>query len=488
MKSVQFFGYGVAGKSLPVTAQRRLNCYYEIKADGDKQAIVVFGTPGESIFSDQSDAGGAVRGMHNFVSKNLLFCIIGNILFEINATGTATNRGSITPGTGIVPMEDNGTQLLILDGTKGWIYNTSTTTLTQIADPDFPQNATTVIFDSSYFLVDNPAVNGQFQKSASYDGTAWDPTDLGNMYSSSNQLNLLYALAGIVIVFGSYVTEFWVNQGTLGFPYAPQKSATQPYGLAAKRSVAPLDNTIAFLAQNETGRLSIMSAQTYTPYRISTPDVDNIINSFPIYSDAVAMGYVLDGHPFYQITFPTAERTFLYDQSTNLWSEVQTGVGLTGRHNCNLGVGFNGNFYMGDATVGKVYLQDPTSYTDDGMTIPRQIESRHTFDGYNTLGVDELYLAMETGVGLQSGQGSNPQIMLQVSKDGGRTFGSERWAQVGKIGQYKDHRAIWRRLGSGRDFVFRWTMTDPVKFVIIGGGAVLRIGTDNERSNGASQG
>jgi hypothetical protein len=486
MKPVQLFGSGVAGKSLPVTAQRRVNCYYEVKQDGDKQGVVVYGTPGLSIFSDQSSANGAVRGMHNFISKNLLFCIVNNLLFEINAAGAATNRGSITPGTGIVAMEDNGRQLIILDGTQGWIYTPATTTLAAITDANFPQNATTVCFDSGFFLVDSPSVNGQFQKSKSYDGTIWDPTDLGIMYSNAGQLVALYALAGVVIVGGQQVIEFWVNQGTLGFPYAPNKSATQPYGIAAKRSIAPLDNTVAFLAQNQTGRLSIMMLNGYTASRISTPDIDNIINGFSITSDAVAFGYVIDGHPMYQITFQNAKRTFLFDLSTVLWSEIQSGVGLTGRHLCNLGVGFNGAFYCGDASVGRVYLLDPNSYTDNGTTIPRELQSRHIFDSYDTLGVDELYIDLETGVGLQSGQGSNPQMMLQVSKDQGRTFGNERWVQMGRVGQYKDHRAVWRRLGSGRDFVFRFTVTDPVKFAVVGGAALLRVGTDNERNNRGS--
>lgn len=483
MKPVQLFGYGVAGKSLPVTAQRRVNCYYEVKQDGDKQGIVVYGTPGLSVFSDQSSANGAIRGMHNFISLNLMYCIVNNILFEINASGVATNRGSVTPGTGFVAMEDNGRQLIILDGTAGWIYTPNTTTFAAITDANFPQNATTVIFDSGFFLVNTPGVNGQFQKSQSYDGTTWDPTDLGIMYSNAGKLVDLYALAGVVLVFGQLVIEFWVNQGTLGFPYAPNKSATQPYGLAAQHSVAPLDNSIAFLGQNQTGRLSVMTLSGYTASRISTPDIDNIINSFLITSDAVAFGYVVDGHPMYQITFQNAKRTFLFDLSTDLWSEVQSGVGLTGRHLCNLGIGFNGSFYCGDATVGRIYLLDPNSYTDNGTTIPRELESRHIFDSYDTLGVDELYLNLETGVGLQSGQGSNPQIMLQVSKDGGRTFGTERWAQMGAVGQYKDHRAVWRRLGSGRDFVFKFTVTDPVKFAVVGGAALLRIGTDNERNN-----
>jgi hypothetical protein len=484
MKPIPLFGYGVAGKSLPVTAQRRVNCYYEIHEDGDKQQICIFGTPGLTLFSNLTTANGPVRGMHNFVAKDLLFAVVGNILYSINPAGQATNIGSVTPGTGLVAMEDNGIQLIILDGTQGWTYNVNTSTFAAITSPNFPQNARTVCYDSTFFIVDNNSYgNGYFAVSNSFDGTTWQALSVGNMYSSSNPLLRCYALAGLVILQGSYSTEFWQDVGASPQPYAPQKGATQPYGLAAIASTAPLDNTIAFLAQNQTGRLSIMSLDGYTCVRISTPDIDNIINGFAITSDAVAFGYVTDGHPMYQITFQNAQRTFLYDNTTNLWSEVQTGVGLTGRHLCNVGCGFNGAFYCGDYTQGNIYLLDPNAYTDNGNTIPRILQSRHIFEDYNILGLDELYLALETGVGLQSGQGSNPQMVLQVSKNGGRTFGTERWAQIGKVGQYKDHRAVWRRLGSGRDFTFRFTMTDPVKFSIIGGAVTPRPGTDGQHSS-----
>jgi hypothetical protein len=108
-------------------------------------------------------------------------------------------------------------------------------------------------------------------------------------------------------------------------------------------------------------------------------------------------------------------------------------------------------------------------YTDNGAAVKRQLTTRHIGVDGNEINISELFLDMETGVGLQSGQGSAPQIMLQVSKDGGRTFGVEKWKSVGAVGQYKTPRAIWRRLGSARDFVFQFTLTDPVKFTVIGG-------------------
>ena len=76
-------------------------------------------------------------------------------------------------------------------------------------------------------------------------------------------------------------------------------------------------------------------------------------------------------------------------------------------------------------------------------------------------------LDVETGVGLVSGQGVDPQAMLKWSNDGGATFGTEHWASIGRAGRFKN-RAIWRRLGEARDRVFEVRISDPVYRDIVG--------------------
>ena len=81
--------------------------------------------------------------------------------------------------------------------------------------------------------------------------------------------------------------------------------------------------------------------------------------------------------------------------------------------------------------------------------------------------MDSFQLLLEGGVGLNTGQGSDPQVMLRVSKDFGQTWSNEMWRSMGKIGKYAT-RVLWRRLGKARDWVFEVTISDPVKVVIIG--------------------
>jgi hypothetical protein len=71
--------------------------------------------------------------------------------------------------------------------------------------------------------------------------------------------------------------------------------------------------------------------------------------------------------------------------------------------------------------------------------------------------------------------GTNPQVGLSYSDDGGHTFSPERQVSLGAIGA-RGARAIWRRLGMSRDRVFRVTCNDPVKFCPIGAEIDAKVG------------
>lgn len=464
MKKVPLFGSGVSAKSRVVSSQRRLNCYYEIRSDGDKSNIVVYGTPGLVLAS--SSLSGVIRGWH--VMGGNLYVVSAGTLYRLNTNLAATSLGTLNTAAGFVSMDDNGTQLMIVDGTSGYIFNTSTSTFSVISSAGFPNGATSVAFSDGCFIVEKPGT-GQFYKSASYDGTTWGASDFATLAASPGNLLAVDVDHGVLILWGQNSIEPWQDLGSPLFPFAPLRGSAQEYGLAAKWSRAKIGNTIIFLANNPQGGSQVMMLNGFNPVDIGSPDISNIISGFSTVVDAVALSYVVDGHAMYQITFPSGGRSFLYDMTTGMWSETQTGVSLTGTHLARLGINFNGFNYACDGTTGNIYQFSSSAYTDNGTPIKRMVQTRHVFEDYNILGVSEVFLDMETGVGLQNGQGSNPQVMMQISKDGGRTFTQERWVSIGLVGQYVEPRAYWRRCGSGRDFVFRFTMTDPVKFVITGG-------------------
>jgi hypothetical protein len=139
LKPVPLLGLGNVGKSVNVCAQSRVNLFAEIQPDPEAGSkVTLYPTPGLTRFVDLG--ANPARGMYQ---KGDAIYVVNNLtLWEIAANGTTTSRGTLDPTTGRVDMTDNGEQLLIVDGSFGYIYEFATTTLTKIADPDFPPSET----------------------------------------------------------------------------------------------------------------------------------------------------------------------------------------------------------------------------------------------------------------------------------------------------------------------------------------------------------
>jgi hypothetical protein len=73
-----------------------------------------------------------------------------------------------------------------------------------------------------------------------------------------------------------------------------------------------------------------------------------------------------------------------------------------------------------------------------------------------------LELMFDRGVGLLAGQGSDPQVMMRQSFDGGKTWTSERWRSLGATGDYLA-RAMWARCGRARQRIVEFSISDPVR-------------------------
>jgi hypothetical protein len=206
----------------------------------------------------------------------------------------------------------------------------------------------------------------------------------------------------------------------------------------------------------------------YVPRRISTYAVENAITSYGIISDARAYSYQQGGHEFYVLTFPSADVTWVYDITSQLWHKRgwRDNLNVLHRDRGNCGTVFSNKVVIGDWQNGNLYFHDLTNYTDNGQPIWRMRRAPHLTSDLKRVSYQELQIQFQPGVGLVAGQGSNPQAMLTYSDDGGSTWSNQHWTSVGAIGNYKN-RARWQRLGMARDRIFQVEVSDPVNFTII---------------------
>jgi hypothetical protein len=464
---IPFVGPAYQARSLNADAQQAINCYLEMDNASPRAPVALYGTPGTVVRFTLGNAP-----IRNAITQaDAAFFIAGNSVYVLIYSGgyVATLLGSINTSSGPVGLASNGTEVLIVDGSAGWVA--TTTTLTTITDPDFPNGVRQCTYQDGYFIVTGDGTEQFYINETPGVGTQWSGVDFASAEGSPDSTLTCISDHRELWLFGAESSEIWVNTGNPDFPFERTGNAFIQVGTAAANSVQAMDNTLYWLGRDTSGAGIVYKAQGYTPVRISTHAIEREIQSYAVISDAIAMTYEQEGHAFYVLTFPSEGKTWVYDASTGFWHQRawrDPNLNTLHRWRPNCHIYFNNEHLVGDFETGDVYALDLDTYTDDGdpMLFLRATQCQDSDDGSRVF-YDFLTVDMETGVGLATGQGSNPLIMLRWSNDGGHTWSEYRTMSIGAVGKYMA-RARFTRMGQGRNRVWEISITDPVKRAVIG--------------------
>lgn len=342
---------------------------------------------------------------------------------------------------------------LLLTGSAG--------TLTDVVYEDVILRVTagSLCFLDGYFIVNAPGTQ-QFNISALDDGQTWDPLDFAKKEGYPDAILRVFADHENLWLFGDQQsTEVWQNTGAANFPFQRIPGNFIHYGLAAKDSVVRLNNGVAWIALDvERGGPMAVYAQGFVPNRISTFAEEALWTSLGNISDAVAMSVIDRGHHFWVITFPSANRTRVYDATTNQWTEWSTQGAANNRfrpicnayaalapHGASPFVGVKQ--YMGDFSNGKIYIMDPTFVNDAGVSFQKLRRAPHLCQEQHR--VFYGYFQLDAAI-------FDPAITLEVSEDSAQTFkmiGVPSFTPA--AGPAQGSRTTWLRTGSSRDRIYQ---------------------------------
>ncbi len=322
------------------------------------------------------------------------------------------------------------------------------------------------------------ANTGEFQISSLLDPTTWNASDVGEVQEFPGNIVVFIEDHDELWLFGNEKTCVYVDTGNALFPFELLPVSKIEQGCAAQFSIAKLDNSIFWLGGDERGEGIVWRAYGYTPQRVSTHAVELAIAGYSQISDAVAYAYQSRGHSFYVIHFPTPNKTWVYDASTGHWHErnyrnPSTGLFSAHRSQCHTYNSSFGAHLVGDWSSGKIFQMSASFNDDAGDPIQRVRTTPHVAKDNDYLAHHALELLVETGLGTNpplldaSGNPRGPQVMMQFSDDGSKTWSNEHVVDIGQAGQYKT-RARFNRLGTSRDRVYKVYYTDPVPLRITG--------------------
>jgi hypothetical protein len=467
---------GSAPSASPIaTCERTMNFYVEkVATQGPQSKLALYPTPGQQNWITAVSSGGVltdIGGRGGIYTGSRAFVLIGVGLYEVFADGTITRRGTVTTDGKPGQFAYNGTggnQLGIASGSNGYCYALGTNVLTQVLAGECHQ----IGMLDEYFLALNQTT-GELRLSNLNDGATWDPTQFALRSAQPDPWLALAVNPPDIWLLGANTGDVWYDAGTSPFPLAARTGLNITYGIIAPFSLAVTSGAVLWLSSNRDGAGVVVGARGYTPQPISSIELDTAIAGYQRTStiaDAEALVYQLLGHTFYVLRFPSANATWQYDLTTQIWTELGDWNSTRGDYDV-WGPRFHvyafGKHIVGEAATGTLSLLDVIYGTKaNGDLIRRLRRGPVLVNELKRLSINRFELAMDTGLGLQVGQGSNQQVMGRFSGDGGKTYGNERSCGAGFVGQYA-HRVFWSRLGSPRLWVPEVVMTDPTPWRIL---------------------
>ncbi len=486
-------------------AQRCINFYPEVSpSKGAKMAVALLGCPGLTQLA-AAPGGGApgfsptmtawpapsavtnlpVRGMWVLPGRTQALAVIGSGCYLVtqNAPGGSglalTKVGTLASASGPVCIRDNnvGGYAVLVDGPNGYLYEIATQSLSQITDPAF-YGADTVAFIDGWWIFNKPGTPIFYTNFPQY-GTGFAGSYFALKDAWSDNLVALIENKEELWLIGEQTTEIWYDAGGQYFPFQRLVGTLLQTGCKAQHSVCQLsqggDDSLIWLGRNAQGENVIVRTSGFAWRVVSTPAVSNAIAAYGVTSDAIGYVYQEDTHEFYVLTFPTADRTWVYDATMPpdlAWHERRSYdpyADAWHRHRSNCYMNFAGMRIVGDYQNGALYQLTRGATTDAGWPLRAVRRSPYIWSAQDRERVfmQQLQVDFTLGQGNASGMGSNPQARLRISRDYGTTYGSAVQAPMGAAGQLTN-RCIWRRLGFSRGAVAEIEVIDPVNRDIAG--------------------
>lgn len=448
-------------RAAQASTARLVNAYVEQLPPDGKAPFLLTRAPGVASWGTVGPSGATIEGMHT--DHGLLYVVSGGGFYSVTSAASATFRGAVGSSAEI-DMDSSDVSVVIVSPPLA--YHWTSPTFAQITDAEFlSRGAGDVEYQGGRMLFRQPST-GVFFGSDSGSVTAYDGLNFATAEGSPDALLGLKVDHEQVVLFGEKTTEFWFNDGGSGFPYARMPNGIIELGCANGKTVAKLDNSLWWVA----GDYSVRRLDGFTPVRVSTHAIEQWLHTVTLAS-LRGFSFTQEGHLFYLLTAP--EGAFFFDVTTQLWHERQS-YGFDTWNWANA-VQFAGKVLVGSTTSNVIGELSTTTYADLGDTQ----RAEWTYQPFGAEGArvyhDKLELTLEVGVGLTSGQGSAPVVMLDVSDDGGRTWRALPTKSIGAIGKYQT-RVTWHALGSSFQRVYRLAVSDPVKLAVVDTILTYRVG------------
>lgn len=462
-----FFGPSYVSRAIPMAVQECINWYFEPNESQQGEQGAMIGTPGTVAAYDLSSfAIGRIRGQQT--SNDYHFVVVDNAVIRFDTyLANPTLVGYIPSDVKPVSMAENGIEMVIAH-TGGWsVYNFATGAFADV--PDAPVNSIIAYIDS-YIVGTNPA-NGTYVWSNIANALVVDGLSFASAEGAPDFINSLIVDHRELLLFGLNSLETLYNTENAEAPFQRSGNSFIEHGCIAPYSVAKINNTVVWLGADKNGAGIVSALNGGAQQRLGTHALEYEFSTYGDLSDAIGFSYQEEGHSFYVLSFPTANKTWCYDFSTQYWHQrayrdPNTGELQRIRANNIAYLPRLGKHVIGDYENPMLYFMALDNYSDDGNPIYRA----RSFMVPDADGLNQRHHEIE--VFAEGGNADDPaalnneaKIWLERSIDYGRSYKNLGYRGVGKQGNFQK-RSIWKRLGIHRHAAYRVCVSSAIKWTI----------------------
>ena len=369
---------------------------------------------------------GIARGIYYWVIAGVGYVITvcadkvytnGTLLSTITTTTGEVGFTEFVSSTGVVT-------LVMLDGTKGYVFTSAIVAPTMITDVDFPTpHIPQPVFLDGYLFVAKSATQDVYNSNLD-DALLWTAGDYisAEMYPDkivglSKNNNYIYAI-------GANSVEFLYDAATAsGSPLARHESAVQQFGCVAAGTVGATEKEVIFIGETQNGGHTVWTIEGFKEKEIGTAMVKGVLLAEGgALSTAIAHCVRVSGQKLYILILTS--RTLVYSFDTQLWSEWASGATGTaafiGSHSTD---GPRGSAYVLNRQGTTVYALTETAFTDGGAAFLCQIVTpKYDFNSFNRKTMSRFSLIGD----VPDTTGVDNTVLISWSDDDYQTWKADR--------------------------------------------------------------
>jgi len=291
-----------------------------------------------------------------------------------------------------------------------------------------------------------------------------------NAESSSDKVTAVYSVGSLLTLYGPSSIEFWMRGDAESYQTWQRTSYTinKEQGLEAKYSLASVNQTQFCIGTGKANAKCVLMIEGTKVTKISEEWLDRILNDNEI-SNTRAWTYSKNNHSFY--IFTISNETYCYDIMTGEWHIRSSRNFYNSKNKPYMplyAVWFNNKIITGCCENGNLYILDENYYKEDfnatdSLPLYRVRQTPVITADYKPFVLYQI--SLECNAGSIENYGKLSKCLLQMSNDGGYTFGNVIDAGLGERGQYSA-RLNWLNLGRTRQCVIKVMFSEDSDFVI----------------------